>query len=109
MTGDAYVNNLNLGSKSDGQRTWVTFSQVGHRQVGELADTRNNVESVFLPAGLQGSFEITILAENIAGDGVPGNGDPTDQDYALICYNCVRSDTFSLEINPHDTHNMRSR
>jgi hypothetical protein len=52
-----------------------------------VADPRNNVESVFLPAGTSGSFTITVRAANIAGDGVPGNADTTDQDFALIIYN----------------------
>ena len=30
---------------------------------------------------------IKVTATNIAGDGVPGNGQPLDQDYALIVYN----------------------
>ena len=102
VTGDAYVNDLNLRVEMGGITYLGNVFSGGTSSSEGSADTRNNVESVFLPAGLQGSFEITILAENIAGDGVPGNGDPTDQDYALICYNCVRSDTFSLEINPHN-------
>ena len=100
VIGDAYVNNLNLVVDVGGH-TYLGNVFSGATSIsGGSADARNNVESVFLPAGLQGPFEITILAENIAGDGVPGNGDPTDQDYALICYNCVRSDTFILEVTP---------
>ena len=30
---------------------------------------------------------ITVTATNIAGDGVPGNGQPLDQDFALVIYN----------------------
>ena len=30
--------------------------------------------------------------ETIAGDGVPGEGDMTDQDFVLVCDNCL-SDT----------------
>ena len=54
---------------------------------GGVADTRNNVESVFIPAGVSGSFTVTVRATNIAGDGVPGNADTTDQDFALVIYN----------------------
>jgi len=54
---------------------------------GGTADPRNNVESVFLPAGTSGSLVITITAANIAGNGVPGNASPLDQDFALIVYN----------------------
>ena len=41
---------------------------------GGTADTRNNVESVYLPAGVTGPVLITVKATNIAGNGVPGNG-----------------------------------
>ena len=100
VIGDAYVNNLNL-VVSVGGHTYLGNVFSGATSIsGGTPDTRNNVESVFLPAGLQGPFEITIQAENIAGDGVPGNGDPTDQDYALICHNCARSDTFILDVTP---------
>ncbi|MBO0722078.1 MAG: hypothetical protein J2P41_14735, partial [Blastocatellia bacterium] len=54
---------------------------------GGSADVRNNVESVFLPAGVSGNFTVTVRATNIAGDGVPGNSDTTDQDFALVIYN----------------------
>jgi hypothetical protein len=52
-----------------------------------VADARNNVESVFLPAGVSGAFTVKATATNIAGDGVPGNGFPLDQDFALVVNN----------------------
>ncbi|MDF1513713.1 MAG: S8 family serine peptidase [Anaerolineae bacterium] len=100
VTGDSYVNDLDLSVNVEGTIYLGNVFSGAFSTSGGTADTRNNVESIFLPAGLQGSFEITIKATNIAGDGVPGNGDLTDQDYALICYNCVRTDTFMLEISP---------
>jgi hypothetical protein len=54
---------------------------------GGTADTRNNVESVFIPAGVTGNFVIKVKATNIAGDGVPGNADALDQDFALVAWN----------------------
>jgi hypothetical protein len=54
-----------------------------------VADTRNNSESVFVPAGVSGSFTVTVRGTNIAGDGVPGNADTTDQDFALVIYNAT--------------------
>lgn len=59
---------------------------------GGAADRLNNVESIFLPAsvipeGFEGNFKVTVRAANIAGDGVPGNGDALDQDFALVLYN----------------------
>ncbi len=50
-------------------------------------DTQNNLESVFLPAGTAGNFTVTVRPTNINSDGVPGNGDGTDQDFALVIYN----------------------
>lgn len=52
-----------------------------------LADAINTVESVTVPAGVRGPFTVTVRAATIAGDGVPGNGDATDQDFALVIYN----------------------
>jgi hypothetical protein len=53
---------------------------------GGTADHRNNVESVFLPAGVTADFTVTVTAYNINSDAV-GNGDTVDQDFALIVYN----------------------
>src|SRR5262249_58617015 len=58
---------------------------------GGPADPRNNFESVFLPAGTTGSITVTVRATNIAGDGVPGNADTTDQDFALVVYNATQT------------------
>jgi hypothetical protein len=54
---------------------------------GGATDIKNNVESIFLPAGTTGDFTVTVRATNLAGDGVPGNDDLTDQDFALIVSN----------------------
>ncbi len=86
-TGNAYVNNLDL-TVTVGGNTYRGNVFSGQTSVtGGSADTRNNVESVFLPAGVSGNFVITVTATNIAGDGVPGNADATDQDFALVVYN----------------------
>ncbi len=55
-------------------------------------DRLNNVESITIPAsalpqGFEGNFKITVRAANIAGDGVPGNENNLDQDFALVVYN----------------------
>ncbi len=56
-------------------------------RTGGEADTRNNVESVYLPAGTTGRFTVSVKGLNVADDGVPGNADATDQDYALVVSN----------------------
>jgi hypothetical protein len=52
----------------------------------------NNLEAVYAPAGASGEFTVRVVAANIAGDGIPGNGDATDQDFALVVYNAIGSD-----------------
>ncbi len=59
---------------------------------GGEPDRLNNVESIYLPPeaipeGMEGNFVITVRAARIAGDGLPGNGLDTDQDFALVIYN----------------------
>ncbi|MDX2030097.1 MAG: S8 family serine peptidase [Blastocatellia bacterium] len=87
VTGGPWVNNLDL-EVTIGGATYVGNVFTGANSTpGGAPDGRNNVESVFLPAGVSGSFTVTVRASNIAGDGVPGNGDTTDQDFALVIYN----------------------
>jgi hypothetical protein len=86
-TGAPYVNNLDLEVTVGGNTYRGNVFSGANSVTGGVADTRNNVESVFIPAGVSGSFTVTVRATNIAGDGVPGNADTTDQDFALIVYN----------------------
>jgi len=46
---------------------------------------------------------ITITASSIGGDGVPYNGFPTDQDFALVCSNCRLQELFSDGFGTADT------
>ncbi|HEY6403802.1 MAG TPA: S8 family serine peptidase, partial [Blastocatellia bacterium] len=86
-TGAPYVNNLDLEVTINGQTYRGNVFSGANSATGGAADPRNNLESVFLPAGTSGSFTVTVRATNIAGDGVPGNSDTTDQDFALVVYN----------------------
>jgi hypothetical protein len=86
-TGAPYVNNLDLEVTVGGTTYRGNVFSGANSASGGTADIRNNVESVYLPAGTTGSFTITVRATNIAGDGVPGNADTTDQDFALVAYN----------------------
>ena len=86
-TGAPWVNNLDLEVTIGGQTYKGNVFSGGTSITGGTADGKNNSESVFLPAGTSGSFTITVRASNIAGDGVPGNADTTDQDFALVVYN----------------------
>lgn len=88
-TGAPWVNNLDLEVTIGGQTYKGNVFSGGNSITGGVADGKNNSESVFLPAGTSGNFAITIRATNIAGDGVPGNADTTDQDFALVVYNAT--------------------
>ncbi len=81
------VNDLDLQVDLGGQ-TYLGNQFSGAVSVaGGTADRLNNLESVWAPPGASGDFTIRIVAANIAGDGVPGNSDLTDQDFALVVYN----------------------
>jgi hypothetical protein len=90
-TGNAWNNNLDL-TVTVGSNTYKGNVFTGaNSTTGGAADVANNVESVFLPAGVTGNFTITVTAANITSDGVPGNASALDQDFALITYNACNS------------------
>lgn len=86
-TGSAFVNNLNLEVTVNGQLYRGNNFTGGTSNTNTNVDIRNNVESVFLPAGISGTVQIKVIAANIAGNGVPGNASNLDQDFALVAYN----------------------
>lgn len=86
-TGNATVNNLDLEVTVNGTLYRGNVFSGANSITGGVADAKNNTECVFLPAGTTGSFSIVVRGTNIAGDGVPGNADTTDQDFALVVYN----------------------
>lgn len=95
------VNNLNLQVEVAGNSyLGNNFSQRWSLSGGS-PDSNNNYEAVFLPAGTSGSLNITVTAFNIAGDGLPNFGDGTDQDFALVCYNCAQASDFTLSATPN--------
>ncbi|MEK6302886.1 MAG: S8 family serine peptidase [Acidobacteriota bacterium] len=87
-----WVNDLDLEVSINGQVYRGNNLKGQESQPGGAADFRNNVEGVWLPAGTIGTFVVRVRASNIAGDGVPGNGDATDQDFALLVYNGEKKD-----------------
>jgi hypothetical protein len=86
-SGNAYINNLDLEVTVGGNTYKGNVFSGANSVTGGSADPRNNFESVFLPAGVSGTYTAKVTATNIAGDGVPGNGSPLDQDFALVIYN----------------------
>jgi hypothetical protein len=100
--GAPWVNNLDLEVTVNGTTFKGNVFSGANSISGGAADGKNNSESVFLPAGTSGNFTITVRATNIAGDGVPGNADTTDQDFALLAYNAVAgvSTSPTIGVNP---------
>jgi hypothetical protein len=81
------VNNLDLTvTASSGTYRGNVFSG-GVSTTGGVADPANNLEGVYLPAGATGAITVTVTATSVGGDGVPGFGDLTDQDFALVITN----------------------
>ncbi len=85
----AFVNDLDLEVTVGGLTYKGNVFSGAFSKTGGAFDERNNVESVFIPAGVKGPFSVKVIAANIAGDGVPGNPDRTDQDYTLVIYNAT--------------------
>ncbi len=86
-TGPAFNNDLDLSVTVSGQTYKGNVFSGPWSAPGGAADLRNNVESVFLPAGTTGDFSVTMTASNVNSDGVPNVGGPLDQDFALVVYN----------------------
>lgn len=86
-TGGVSANDLDLEVLVDGRVYRGNVFAGAFSMPGGDFDTRNNVESVFLPAGVGISFTVRIIARTIAADGIPGTIDITDQDFALVISN----------------------
>jgi len=89
--GNASKNNLNLTVQHGGLIYKGNWFQGSFSVAGGQEDSRNNVESVFLPTGFTGNVVISVAAKNINSDGVPGNASSMDQDFALVAYNVSQS------------------
>jgi hypothetical protein len=85
-TGAALNNDLDLTVSVGCDTYYGNVFKGDHSVVGGSADHVNNVESVFLPAGVTGDFSVTVTADNINSDSL-NTGDGVDQDFALVVYN----------------------
>lgn len=84
----ALVNDLNLEVTTPGGTTYLGNAfQSGVSAPGGSADSKNNVENVWLAQAEEGSFQIEVSAANLPGDGIPGDDVFTDQDFALVVSN----------------------
>jgi hypothetical protein len=86
-TGDAYNNNLILKVMAGGNTYYGNVFSGSNSVTGGSTDLRNNVQSVFLPAGVSGNYTVTIMANSINSVGVPGAAGSVNQDFALVVYN----------------------
>jgi len=84
----ALVNNLDL-EVTVGGVTYKgnVFSGANSAAGGTRRTRRTTWSRCSSPRGNGGHFVVTVKATNIAGDGVPGNADTTDQDFALVIFN----------------------
>lgn len=89
----ALVNDLDLEVLVGGNKFKGNVLSAGTSAAGGSADNRNNVENVFIPAGVAGQVTIRVLAKALNGNGILGNADPTDQNFALVVYNANVSES----------------
>jgi hypothetical protein len=97
----ALVNNLDLTVDTGGDVYLGNVFSSGWSATGGSPDTINNLENVFVQ-NPGSSAIITIDAINIAGDGVPYNGQSVDQDLVLVCSNCASQPDFTVDVSPSD-------
>jgi len=101
VTNPALVNNLDLTVTIGANVYRGNVFANGVSITGGAADTLNNVENVFLPAGIPAGtpYSVSVTAAALNGDGILGNADFTDQNYAVVAYNFspqVASGPFTL-------------
>ena len=87
VTGNAFVNDLDLEVSVGGRTYRGNWLADGMSLAGGQADFRNNIENVVLPAGTSGLMSVKVVAKSLGGDGLPGNAEPLDQDFALVVSN----------------------
>lgn len=85
----ALVNNLDLQVNVGGNFYRGNVFSGGVSTTGGSGDTVNNVENVWLPAGIPvgTTFSVSVSAVALNGDGILGNADLTDQNFAVVAYN----------------------
>ena len=96
----AWVNDLNLSAEHASQIYHGNqFAGDGWSQASATGfDNRNNTEGIFLPSASM-PIDVTVSAANLAGDGLPGNGNAIDQDFAFACYNCKLATSTSTNVS----------
>jgi len=85
----ALVNDLDLTVRASlgGLYRGNAFVEGWSSSAPSTADRLNNVENVFVRSPADDLYTVEVVVAAVPGDGVPGNGDPTDQDFALVVQN----------------------
>ena len=102
------VNDLNLEIVANGDRYLGNVFSGQWSSPGGGTDPDNNYEAIFLPAGTASVISMTLTAFNISGDGILNSGDATDQDFALVCYNCGPPKLPQMTISPSTLHSTQT-
>jgi len=96
ITTPAWVNNLDFTLTINADTYFGNnFGTNGQSITGGSPDGMNNTEGIFLENQPAGDYTFTVTAVQIAGDGVPNQGDGTDQDFALAIY--ISRDAFPVQ------------
>jgi hypothetical protein len=85
-------NNLNLKvTDPDGISYWGNNGLISSKwsSSGGNADSKNNVENVFIQNPKNGTWTLEVIGQNIAEDAVPQTPAVYDQDFALVASNAV--------------------
>ncbi len=96
-SGNAYNNDLDLTVNIGGQTYLGNVFSGAWSATGGSADVADNVESVFLPAGIAGAFTVTVTAANINSIGVPNGSNGLTQDFALVIDNAIGAGSPAIE------------
>ena len=101
-------NDLDLEVTAGGDTYLGNVFSGGFSTTGGTADATNNVEAVYLPAGAVSSFTLRVIASSIAADAIPGDGNPTDQDFALYIHNATDQSSNGVVSLGDDTYSCSS-
>ncbi len=107
---EAFVNDLDLVVRQGG-RTYrgnvIAGRTLDHRRRrGPPQQPRERGPARRCPGA---AFSVEVLGTNLAGDGVPGNGDATDQDFALVVSNAQAQSAPVLAPDSVTVHDRRAR
>lgn len=96
---NAWVNDLDLEVAGQAGTYIGNVFQDGWSTVGGSRDSKNNTECVYIEHP-SGTYNIDVIAANIAGDAIPGNTSALEQDYAIVIRNGILTDPALYDYTP---------